>query len=173
MMKNIFITGDRQIGKSTLISHILSECQKEYVGYRTLPDQKVSMGYTYVMQDMTTQETMPISFYNGKRMMGIPETFSDLGVRCLKHTLKSSCEIVVLDELGRFEQENLDFIESVYDLLDSEKWVIAVLKNEPISYLLQMKQREDCQLYDLNTLSFEQAEQMIISEIKMKGEEDE
>ena len=110
MMKNIFITGDRQIGKSTLISHILSECQKEYVGYRTLPDQKVSMGYTYVMQDMTTQETMPISFYNGKRMMGIPETFSDLGVRCLKHALKSSCEIVVLDELGRFEQENLDFI---------------------------------------------------------------
>ena len=57
--------------------------------------------------------------------------------------------------------------------MDSEKWVIAVLKNEPISYLLQMKQREDCQLYDLNTLSFEQAKQMIISEIKMKGEEDE
>ena len=46
-------------------------------------------------------------------------------------------------------------------------------KNEPIPYLLQMKQREDCQLYDLNTLSFEQAKQMIISEIVMKGEADE
>ena len=67
----------------------------------------------------------------------------------------------------------MKILKHVYDLLDSEKWVIAVLKNEPISYLLQMKQREDCQLYDLNTLSFEQAEQMIISEIKMKGEEDE
>ena len=80
MIRNILITGNRQVGKSTLLNHILTECQKEYVGYRTLPHIVVSIGYTYVMQDITTQETMPISFYDGKKMIGIDDTFSDLGV---------------------------------------------------------------------------------------------
>ncbi len=173
MIRNILITGNRQVGKSTLLNHILTECQKEYVGYRTLPHIAVSIGYTYVMQDITTQETMPISFYDGKKMIGIDDTFSDLGVRCLKHALVCSSEIVVLDELGRFEQNNQAFIQAVHDLLDSEKWVFAIIKNEPIAYLEQIKQRKDCQLYDLNILSFKEAKQMIISKIHMKGDYDE
>ena len=39
-----------------------------------------------------------------------------------------------MDELGRFERHNQDFIACVHDLLSSSKTVLAVIKDEPIPY---------------------------------------
>ena len=74
-----------------------------------------------------------------------------------------------MDALGRFERHNQDFIACVHDLLSSSKTVLAVIKDEPIPYLNEIKQRTDCCLYDLNTISFEEAFQAIIFQLQKEG----
>ena len=42
-------------------------------------------------------------------------------------------------------------------------------QDEPIPYLNEIKQRTDCCLYDLNTISFEEAFQAIIFQLQKEG----
>lgn len=163
-MRNILITGQKQIGKSSLLTDILDTLQCDYTGYRTYLYENVEIGRTYYLEDVCSHERGMISCFDGQGIKGVPETFSDLGVRCLKNALLSSCQVVILDELGRFEQYNLDFIDCVEELLKSPHIVLAVLKDEPIPYIEKIKQRQDILLLDLNQISYEQAKQRIISE---------
>lgn len=163
-MKNILITGEKQIGKSTLVHEIIDAFHFDYAGYKTYPYEDVGIGHTYFLEDMLSHEKAMISYFDGQGIKGIPETFSDLGVRCLKNALICPYHVVVLDELGRFEKNNLDFIQCVENLLESHHFILAVLKDEPIPYIDKIKQRQDCLLLDLNQMSYEQAKQRIISE---------
>lgn len=163
-MRNILISGQKQTGKSTLLTDILEMINCEYVGYRTYPYEDVEIGKTYYLEDISSLERQMISYFDGSGIKGIPETFTDLGVRCLKNALESDCCVVVLDELGRFEQNSIEFIRYVNQLLDSHHIVFAVLKDEPIPYIEKIKTRQDCLLIDLNQISYNQAKQRIISE---------
>ncbi|WP_154889951.1 nucleoside-triphosphatase [Longibaculum muris] len=168
-MMNILITGKRHIGKSTLRQHIIETLQLDCVGFQTIQNENVGIGWTYQFVDIKTKERQPISFYDGLKIQGIPETFSTLGVQCLKNALYASEDYVLMDELGRFERHNQDFIACVHDLLSSSKTVLAVIKDEPIPYLNEIKKRTDCCLYDLNTISFEEAFQAIIFQLQKEG----
>lgn len=173
-MKNILITGEKQIGKSTLVNELLEIFQCQYAGYKTFPYKNVGIGYTYFLEDILSHEKAMISYFDDQGIKGIPETFSDLGVRCLKNALNCSCPVVVLDELGRFEKNNLDFIQCVENLLESHHFILAVLKDEPIPYIDKIKQREDCLLIHLNQTSYDHAKQRIISEYyKYEGRKNE
>lgn len=166
MKKNFLITGDRQKGKSTLVSKIINESGLTHSGFKTIPYETFDFGCTYAMYDLNSKKQMPISYYDGKRVRGITTTFSNLGLECLKESLNSEALIVVMDELGRFERNNDDFITAVNELLDSDKIVIAVLKAEPIAYLDKIKLRNDCFLYDLNQIAFNKAYDEIIFALK-------
>lgn len=167
MKTNIFITGDRQHGKSTLVLDILAGICVDYDGFMTKPDKKYKIGTTYIMEDIITKETTPISKYDNGLIKGIPAAFSNLGIRCLDMCIHSSSKLVIMDELGRFEKNNWDFIERVITLLESNKIVIAVLKAEPIEYLDKIKARKDCIIYDLNQISYQKAYEDIISKLKI------
>ena len=49
--------------------------------------KRQGIGWTYQFVDIKTKERQPISFYDGFKIQGIPETFSTLGVQCLKNAL--------------------------------------------------------------------------------------
>jgi len=73
------------------------------------------------------------------------EVFDDLGVELLRQ----KAEIVVLDELGRFELEAKKFQKEVFSLLDSEKIVIGVIKAESNPFLDKIRQRDDLIIHEL------------------------
>lgn len=173
MSCHILITGKRGSGKSTLLNQIIETLHFDYVGYRTEVYQNVKIGSTYQLVDVKTKESLPISYYDGLCIQGIPQTFSTLGVKCLTNALKAPEDYVILDELGRFERHNQDFIDCVNALLSSQKTVLAILKDEPIAYLEDIKKRKDCLLYDLNKQSYEDVFQAIILELKKEGRKDE
>lgn len=164
---NLLITGDRNQGKTTLVSKIIKNIKIPYDGFITKPDKHYPNGTTYIMEDLITKETAAISRYIDNRIIGYSATFSDLGVRCLNRCLYSSVNLIVMDELGRFEKNNLDFIEKITDLLDSKKTVIAVLKAEPIEYLDKIKARKDCIIYDLNQIDTKDVYDDIISKLSI------
>jgi nucleoside-triphosphatase len=73
------------------------------------------------------------------------EVFDNLGVELLGEP----GEIVVLDELGRFELEALEFQKEVFSLLASEKIVIGVIKAESNLFLDRIRERDDLNIYQL------------------------
>ena len=77
--KNILITGSKNTGKSTLVQKILQQFSTSYAGFQTIPFEIFEAGPTYLMRDLITKKQMPISKCVGKRIVGIPITFSTFG----------------------------------------------------------------------------------------------
>ena len=114
------------------------------------------------MYDFINKTSIPISKYVDNKIVGISESFSTFGKKCLKNALDSNYSLVIMDELGRFERTSHDFLYYVDEILNSDKIVIAVIKAEKIDYLEKIKNRKDCYLYDLDEVSFEKAYQEVI-----------
>lgn len=167
---NIIITGQRHVGKTTLIQEVIKELQLSYAGYCTVPDQEYEIGWSYDMVNLMTHEKMPISCFDGQCMKGISETFETFGVECLKQSLNSCKDIIVLDEIGRFERKSALFLSMIHHVLDSSYCVLAVVKAEKIDYLQNMKARKDCLLLDLDVISYKEAKTEILSVLNTKGE---
>lgn len=73
------------------------------------------------------------------------EVFDNLGIELLRQ----KAEVVVLDELGRFELEAEKFQKEVFTLLDSEKIVIGVIKAESNPFLDKIRELDDLIIYEL------------------------
>ena len=159
---NIFITGQRNKGKSTLVKEIVEFFQWDIAGYQTIPYQNHGIGWSYCMQNIMTQEQMPISCFCHGHMQGLSETFDTFGVECLKMAIQSQ-RVVVMDEIGRFERHSIQFLSMIHTLLDSSCLVLAVLKAEPIDYIESMKKRTDSLVVDLDQISYHEAKHKIIS----------
>lgn len=158
MLHNILITGPRNVGKTTVILETIKRFNLSTSGFMTFPFESYGVGSTYLMKDLITNQEEPISYYDGVSIKGISQTFSTHGIDCLNHALKNSKDIIVLDELGRFEKNNQEFIKKVNEVFDSEKYVIAVLKAEPIEYIEKIKQRDDCKLLDFSKLTYQEVQ---------------
>lgn len=74
-----------------------------------------------------------------------PEVFDNLGVELLNQ----NGDLIVMDELGRFELEAKKFQKEVFSLLASEKVVIGVIKAESNPFLDKLREREDLTIYKL------------------------
>lgn len=168
IVTNILITGQKKIGKTTLVNHLLKEVDCQVVGFVTEPDKHFDIGNTYAMKDLLSRKKKAISYYDGERMRGIPDTFLGFGVNCLENALNHHQGLIIMDELGRFEKECQSFIQMVDKVLDADVFVLAVLKKEPIDYLEKIKHREDCILLDLDVISFEEAKRQSLKILKKR-----
>lgn len=82
-------------------------------------------------------------FGKGKSCYGIPETFEKKGVEILRESLKIPNSIILMDELGFFEKDAVQFKEQVYIALDSPHKVLGVLKQKRNNFLDSIASRED------------------------------
>lgn len=72
-----------------------------------------------------------------------PEVFDNCGVKLLN----SSKNIILIDELGRFELDAEEFKDKIFSLLDSDKLLIGVIKAESNIFLDKIKAREDVKVF--------------------------
>lgn len=148
MVKNIFIMGEKGIGKSTLINKLIEEINLEISGFKTLPyeieDQRMGFYLKGLVETSDFINNRPISIQDSEiSCIPITETFETLGVEVLRKSLKDSHPVIVMDELGRLERMAEKFNQEVYKALDSHKMVIGVLQQASIPLLEAIKQRED------------------------------
>lgn len=166
---NIFITGSRKIGKTTLIRTVMTKLGMPYNGYLTVPDEVYSEGSTYVMIDMKTGDKMPISKYEQGMFRPIESTFEAFGVQCIQTSLQSEEPYAIFDEVGRFERQCNGFLEALTCALDSSKLIVAVLKKEEIAHIKEYKKRKDCVVLDLDGMSMEEAEEQLVVLLEKLG----
>lgn len=159
MPNNIFLTGEINVGKSTIINTYIEENKKLYqkiAGFKTkeVLEEGNIKGYYIEDQSLKEEDTTMVGinedFPQGKRCRGIPSAFDTKGVEILRSALKSNSSLVLMDELGFFEKDALLFQDKVFEILDSEKRVLGVIKKRSNPFLDKVKERKDVVLLEVD-----------------------
>lgn len=141
MTRHVFLTGDIQVGKSTLIARVLAAHPDWRVGgFRTvcrLGDVPGAVGGVYLQPadapdtPCTAENRVGVRGWEGMAAC-YPEAFDRLGPRFLTHDRR---DLLLMDELGRMEREAKHFCAAVLRALDGFTPVLGVLQPRSLPLL--------------------------------------
>lgn len=132
---HIFLTGDVQVGKSTIIRKTLLALQLQAIGgFRSisvpdLPDGAMSV-YLIPAGDehpmMGDWNRVGIRKGCGRGIEKIPEAFERVGVQALVDA--ENMPLILMDEVGRMESAAARFSERILALLDGSAPILGVVQ---------------------------------------------
>lgn len=165
-MKNIFLTGKKSVGKSTLIRQVLDHLNLSAGGYVTEREVVGNIRRFTVRSLYDSTESYPIANVNINDYS--KEVFKDsfnIGlVSILEKSLKNR-EIIVLDELGFFENDSQEFKSKIHDLLDSKTIVLGTIKEYDCDFLNSIRSRSDVLVIELTRQKYDQVFNTLITTI--------
>ena len=138
--KHIVITGQRGVGKTTLLERLLAHCTVPISGFVTRGTERDADGFHSVhMFPASAQsgefcEVNRVGTSNRRVKTSFPQVFDTLGVALLSADPGS---VIVMDELGFMEREAMDFRAAVMKCLDGDIPVIAVVRMKEDEPFLQ------------------------------------
>lgn len=154
----IGITGLPGSGKTYALSRVLENLQSEELSIGGMMDEPVYEGrhkVGFTVRDLMTGETEVFASTTiESRIMvgklGVDITKLDaVGVKAIKEACES-CDIIVIDEVGKMEVESEAFIEAVKEALDADKPMIITLHKKSRNPLLQdIRRRDDVRILEV------------------------
>lgn len=154
LYKNVFITGEKQIGKSTLIKKVIQEMNLKPSGFVTLPyeiNQKNKGHYLHSLVDSGEYENdIPISIKHRKEaVLPVPWTFDVFGTYVLQKSRTDASTSILMDELGVLEESAEHFKAEVFACLNCHKRIVGIIKKAESHFLNHIREREDCLVLEL------------------------
>lgn len=149
-MNNIFLTGEKQIGKSTIINRIIQDFSGKICGFKTLLEKNEHRQFYFysLNSNFRIDEKVYIcKKSSNNKLEGISESFDKTGVEILRDCINSSQNIIIMDELGTFENDAYKFHEAVYECLNSKYPVVGVIKDKSSLFLDTIKKRKDVEVH--------------------------
>ena len=127
-MNNLFLTGKKGVGKSTIIKNIIEKINYPLGGYITKKEIEDHIK-TFSIRSLYDDEIYPIAKVNIKTFEKeiFVDNFKGPIPLILDKSLKNR-NLIILDELGFMENDIENFTSKVYEILDSTKTVFGVLK---------------------------------------------
>ncbi len=130
MTGHVFLTGEKRVGKSTLLKKVLAGFSGSIGGFFTVRTNAFLEGRYSVHLFAPGEETKPdegnLLFVCGEPNGNSTESFERLGCRALESVRGSS--LIVMDELGPHEAEAVRFRRAVLKLLDGDTPILGVLQ---------------------------------------------
>lgn len=155
---HIIITGERNVGKTTVVDKILSKFEVRPTGFRTSPyfDKKNRLvGFVMMDPSIFNIESVKhehiIGYSDGVNWEACPETFENYGVSLLEDAIQQKNTIILMDELGFFESEAKTFQQKVIACLDqTDIQVIAVVKKVQTDFLNTVRSHPNTELFQVD-----------------------
>lgn len=154
LRRHIFLTGARQVGKSTILRGLMKRRGLDCAGFETQPfyigDER--RGFTlHGRVDMPPYENDCIVCVRVGERRSVPvlPVFEENGVDILKRSLESESPWLLMDELGRLEREAAQFCAQVLACLDSGKRVLGVLQACDAPLVCAVRAREDVSVIEV------------------------
>ena len=137
---NVILTGERQIGKSTALSRFLTDYPGTVAGFRTVFDTR---------SDPRNRRLLLCPIPEGAAETAVTWTDGvpriDLAVfdRCVPPLLAQKADLLVLDELGKFEGGADEMRIAVENAFCSDTDLLAVVRCDAPDWMGALKQRSD------------------------------
>ena len=133
---HIFLTGDIQVGKSTLIRKALHEVPGIRLGgFRTvtIADVPDAIGAVYILSAAAAENESPgsdqrvgIRYGPGRGPECFPQVFDTRGVQLLRDA--EQADLILMDEIGWMESNAAAFRSRVSELLDGTVPILGVVR---------------------------------------------
>lgn len=158
-MNNLFLTGKINIGKTTVLNSIIDRLNisnNNIGGFSTkafLENEKVKGFYihpiNYPLQRPEFEKTIIGYTPDGIRWIENTKTFEDFGVDILNYCLRNTFELIIMDELGFFENKANLFQQKVHKIIDSDKKVLGIIKFHQTIFLNSIRERKDVNVVEI------------------------
>lgn len=155
--KHLFITGDRQVGKTTVFNKILPLLNPQGVPLHGLTSYIVPKK-AVMLRDNITGKAAEVGIYCpekatvGKNMIPHSNGFFTVGIPAMETALANNAQWVTIDELGFLESGEKGFQQAVVKVLENKR-VMAVIRKQhknTVPFLDSLLQREDAFVIDLD-----------------------
>lgn len=146
--RHLFLTGERQVGKTTLLRGLIAREGLNCAGFETRPFCVEGQRRGFVMHGLVPmppfENDCVISVRLGeRRSVPVLPAFEENGVEILRRSLEGDADFLLMDELGRLERDAQRFGAQVMACLDSEKRVLGVLQRCDAPLIQSIAARED------------------------------
>ena len=137
---NLILTGARQIGKSTALNRFLTQYPGSIAGFRTCFDS---------LTDPRNRNLLLCPLPDGTPVAavtwtdGVPQVDCAAFDRCVPPLLAQEADLLVLDELGRFEGGAAAMCAAVEAALAAPCDVLAVVRLDAPDWMGALKARDD------------------------------
>lgn len=134
MSKHIFLTGEVQVGKSTVINSVLAALELRVGGFRTAFDGDRAKAERWLyLWDAAEPPALDeshgvVRFRAQSRAEILTERFDALGGGALRRARESGAELILMDECGRFEAQAAGFQREIFSALDGDIPVLGVVR---------------------------------------------
>jgi nucleoside-triphosphatase THEP1 len=140
----VVLTGPKGSGKSSIVKEIMNSFDGRIAGFRT------SRGETLcTMVDLVTGEEAIIARGSSGNWKPEPTGFLEVGIPSLEHSIEVG-DLVVMDELGGFEDRVPEFQAAVLNLLGSKKDLLIVTQDKRTTFLESVRRHRDVLLHTVS-----------------------
>lgn len=130
MVRHVFLTGEKQVGKSTLIKKFLRDYRGKLGGFFTVrTDTFLGDRYSVHLFEVGEEQKAAadnLLFVCTERSQADTVRFNTLGCRILEKS--RDCSLLLMDELGRHEAQAAEFRTAVLQCIDREVPILGVLQ---------------------------------------------
>jgi len=147
-VQHVFLTGAKQVGKSTLLRRLIDFKGLDCTGFETraffIGEER--RGFTlHGRVDMPPYENDCICCVRmeQRKSVAVPEVFDQNGAEILSRSVASPSPYILMDELGRLESQAERFCTAVLAALESGKRVLGVLQMCDAPLIEAIKARQD------------------------------
>ena len=127
---NVFLTGNVQVGKSTVIKRFLEKENISPLGFTTHLDRSTGVLTIKIIGKDGDREIKAAAPIGGSRPVPDIEAFDRAG-KMLTDMDISDCDMLIMDELGFMERDAHVFTDAVPAMLDRGIRTVGVLRNKP------------------------------------------
>ena len=130
---HIFLTGDVQVGKSTVIQKAVSALEVPIGGFcsgfgpnREWPDSKV---YLWDASGSPVYDDAHVVVrFTGRKPEVLIDRFNTLGVETIRRARRQKAGLILMDECGRFEEQAVVFQSELFAALERDMPVLGVVR---------------------------------------------
>ncbi|MBR5668942.1 MAG: hypothetical protein IKX15_04940 [Spirochaetales bacterium] len=170
---HIFLTGEKQVGKSTLVSSVLSSLNLKYSGLRSISvfDEKGDRNVYLVPANEENKEAAALVGVCSKHHITekYPEVFDEVGCRLLDFDVDT--ELIVIDEIGKMERDAKKYSDRILALLDRNDVRIlgVVQKKADTDLAMAIRKHPNVRMIEVTEANRETLVQVILSLLKEKN----
>lgn len=171
---HLFLTGDVQIGKSTILRKVTRALetpvrgfQTYFVGDRTSPFRTLYMAEAGVPQE--ADDARIVARFLGGKPDAYPERFDAIGCALLAHARQGD-GVILMDECGRLERDARLFQQAILDALDGPKPILGVVAQNGNEWTKQILAHPNVRVFTVILENRDRLPSVLLAEIRKTGQ---